>query len=79
MQILNNLPGRILFEGNYYMIVITKVNGNWYIEYQGIIKTDVIAFMSKGKNIEQCAIAMNEILIKSEVNIINTKSNNEKS
>lgn len=74
LRILNKLPGRIIYKGNYAMLIITKIDfdgenadkygfniSKWYIEYQRITTNETV-FKTTETTIEKAAFEMYEIL-----------------
>lgn len=79
LRILNALPGRIIYKGNYYMLITTKIDFGgentdkygfgamkWYIEYQRITTNETV-FKTTETTIEKAAFEMFEILTENKL------------
>ena len=66
LRIINGLPDRIKHQGNYYNIVIEKLNG-FTIYYDRIVSFEKPLFKVEAKTIEQAALEMHEILIENNL------------
>lgn len=67
LRILNALPGRIIYKGNYYFLNISKTSkGKWVVEYQRITMEEII-FKIVDIEIGQAAFEMYELLIENKL------------
>lgn len=70
LRILNGLPGRIIYKGNYLMLIATKIDfggySKWYIEYQRITTNETV-FKTTETTIEKAAFEMYEILTENKL------------
>lgn len=80
LRIINSLPGRIIFKGNYYMLMITKIDfggdvaekyglrtHKWYVEYQRVFMSHETVFKAVDSKIEDAAWKMYELLVENKL------------
>ncbi len=66
LRIINSLPGRITYKGNYYCLAIGRLKKKWFIEYYRVFK-DKILFSTSSKKIEKAIWEMYEILTENKL------------